>query len=295
MAGPAARCWASGASGISPAAVPRSTIWRWPRRRHTSSSRRPRGQKVLATGVYGTKLVGIEGNYDDVNRLCTELCAERDWAFVNIDLRPDYAEGSKTLALESPSGSAGSCPTAASCRSPPARCSRKSPPAQEWTELGLIENPARPLPRMNSAQAQGCSPVASAFADGHDVSPGQAGHDRQVERPGRSPGRGHNSRPGGRPTALRRRVGMAVVELARAGGLPSLARPDPMGRRRPGCVCSGRALDAGRDGSRRAWRLRSTDGGTGALAGIGVRLSSTPPGSSFLRAAGGLLRRPRWI
>ena len=57
-------------------------------------------QKILATGVYGTNLVGVEGSYDDVNRLCTELCAERDWAFVNINLRPYYAEGSKTLAFE---------------------------------------------------------------------------------------------------------------------------------------------------------------------------------------------------
>jgi hypothetical protein len=57
-------------------------------------------QKVLATGVYGTRLVGVNGNYDDVNRLCTELCAERDWAFVNINLRPYYAEGSKTIAFE---------------------------------------------------------------------------------------------------------------------------------------------------------------------------------------------------
>ncbi len=50
--------------------------------------------------MYGTNLVGVRGNYDDVNRLCTELCAERDWAFVNINLRPYYAEGSKTLAFE---------------------------------------------------------------------------------------------------------------------------------------------------------------------------------------------------
>ena len=56
-------------------------------------------QKVLATGVYGTKLVAVRGNYDDVNRLCTELSGERDWAFVNVNLRPYYAEGSKTLAL----------------------------------------------------------------------------------------------------------------------------------------------------------------------------------------------------
>ncbi len=57
-------------------------------------------QKLLATGVYGTELVGVEGNYDDVNRLCTELCETRPWAFVNVNLRPYYSEGSKTLAYE---------------------------------------------------------------------------------------------------------------------------------------------------------------------------------------------------
>ena len=57
-------------------------------------------QKILATGVYGTNLVKIRGNYDDVNRLCTELSGERDWAFVNVNMRPYYAEGSKTLAYE---------------------------------------------------------------------------------------------------------------------------------------------------------------------------------------------------
>ena len=57
-------------------------------------------QKILATGVYGTNLVAVRGNYDDVNRLCTELSGEHDWAFVNINMRPYYAEGSKTLAFE---------------------------------------------------------------------------------------------------------------------------------------------------------------------------------------------------
>src|SRR3979490_2445567 len=57
-------------------------------------------QKILATGVYGTKLVKVQGTYDDVNRLCTELSGERDWAFVNVNLRPYYSEGSKTLAYE---------------------------------------------------------------------------------------------------------------------------------------------------------------------------------------------------
>ncbi len=57
-------------------------------------------QKLLATGVYGTNLVGVRGNYDDVNRLCTQLAETHPWAFVNVNLRPYYAEGSKTLAYE---------------------------------------------------------------------------------------------------------------------------------------------------------------------------------------------------
>ncbi len=57
-------------------------------------------QKILATGVYGTHVVAVRGNYDAVNRLCTELSGERDWAFVNVNMRPYYAEGSKTLAYE---------------------------------------------------------------------------------------------------------------------------------------------------------------------------------------------------
>src|SRR3954467_11968321 len=58
-------------------------------------------EKILATGAYGTNVVGVQGNYDDVNRLCTELSGDRDaWAFVNINMRPYYAEGSKTLAYE---------------------------------------------------------------------------------------------------------------------------------------------------------------------------------------------------
>ncbi|MHB8532056.1 MAG: threonine synthase [Solirubrobacteraceae bacterium] len=127
-------------------------------------------QKVLATGVYGTRLVGVKGNYDDVNRLCTELCAERDWAFVNINLRPYYAEGSKTLAFEIAEQLGWRLPDR--CVVPVASGSLFTKIAkgfQEWSELGLIEDPSSPLPKMNGAQAEGCSPVASAYAAGHDV------------------------------------------------------------------------------------------------------------------------------
>ncbi len=127
-------------------------------------------QKVLATGVYGTRLVGVKGNYDDVNRLCTELCAERDWAFVNINLRPYYAEGSKTLAFEIAEQLGWRMPDR--CVVPIASGSLFTKIAkgfQEWNQLGLLEDPSRPLPKMNGAQAEGCSPVASAYAAGRDV------------------------------------------------------------------------------------------------------------------------------
>jgi threonine synthase len=130
-------------------------------------------QKVLATGIYGTKVVAVEGNYDDVNRLCTELCAEREWAFVNINLRPYYAEGSKTLAFEIAEQLGWELPDR--CVVPVASGSLFTKIAKgfdEFRELGLLDGAdgsAPQLPRMNGAQADGCSPVATAFAEGHDV------------------------------------------------------------------------------------------------------------------------------
>jgi threonine synthase len=124
-------------------------------------------QKILATGVYGTKLVAVNGTYDDVNRLCTELSAEREWAFVNVNLRPYYAEGSKTLAFEIAEQLGWELPDR--CVIPVASGSLFTKIAkgfQEWRELGLLGGE---LPRMNGAQADGCSPVASAFAAGHEV------------------------------------------------------------------------------------------------------------------------------
>ena len=56
--------------------------------------------KVVTTAVYGGTLVAVDGNYDDVNRLCAELASTYEWAFVNVNMRPFYAEGSKTLAYE---------------------------------------------------------------------------------------------------------------------------------------------------------------------------------------------------
>jgi threonine synthase len=125
-------------------------------------------QKVLATGIYGTRLVSVNGTYDDVNRLCTELSAEHeDWAFVNVNLRPYYAEGSKTLAYETAEQLGWETPDRVVV--PIASGSLFTKVArgfEEWLELGLI---AGAVPTMHGAQAAGCSPVAQAFEAGHDV------------------------------------------------------------------------------------------------------------------------------
>ncbi len=124
-------------------------------------------QKVLATGVYGTRLVGVKGNYDDVNRLCTELCAERDWAFVNINLRPYYAEGSKTIGFEIVEQLGWELPDRFVV--PVASGSLFTKIAKglsEWRELGLVDGE---LPKMSGAQADGCAPVATAFREGHET------------------------------------------------------------------------------------------------------------------------------
>jgi threonine synthase len=123
-------------------------------------------QKVLATGVYGTNLVAVRGNYDDVNRLCTELSGEYEWAFVNINMRPYYAEGSKTLAFETMEQLGFELPDRVIA--PIASGSLFTKIArgfEEWLELGLVEGH---LPTFNGAQAAGCSPVATAFEAGHD-------------------------------------------------------------------------------------------------------------------------------
>ncbi len=123
-------------------------------------------QKILATGIYGTNVVAVRGNYDDVNRLCTELSGEHDWAFVNINMRPYYAEGSKTLAYETAEQLGFELPDRV--LAPIASGSLFTKLARgfaEWIDVGLLEGE---LPTFNGAQATGCSPVATAFAGGQD-------------------------------------------------------------------------------------------------------------------------------
>ena len=124
-------------------------------------------EKLLATGIYGGNLIGVRGNYDDVNRLCTELAQEKPWAFVNVNLRPYYSEGSKTLAYETVEQLGWSLPDRVVC--PIASGSlftRIGRGFREWIELGLVEGE---MPVFTGAQAVGCSPVATAFANGDET------------------------------------------------------------------------------------------------------------------------------
>jgi threonine synthase len=125
-------------------------------------------EKILATGAYGTNIVAIRGNYDAVNRLCTEVSGEREgWAFVNVNVRPYYAEGSKTLAYETAEQLGWEIPDRVVA--PIASGSLFTKVArgfQDFVDAGLVRGE---IPVMHGAQADGCSPVAQAFAAGTDV------------------------------------------------------------------------------------------------------------------------------
>jgi threonine synthase len=127
--------------------------------------------KVVTTSVFGGNVISVAGNYDDVNRLCGELAADReDWAFVNVNLRPYYAEGSKTLAFEVAEQLGWQLPDHVVV--PVASGAQLVKIAKGFGELalvGLLGTHEAPAVRMSGAQADGCSPVASAFAAGADV------------------------------------------------------------------------------------------------------------------------------
>jgi threonine synthase len=124
--------------------------------------------KVVTTAVYGGQLIAVEGNYDDVNRLCAELTSEHPtWAFVNVNVRTYYAEGSKTLAYEVAEQLGWQAPDHVVV--PIASGSQLVKIGKGFKELhkvGLLDD--EPSVRISGAQAAGCSPVATAFASGVD-------------------------------------------------------------------------------------------------------------------------------
>ena len=124
-------------------------------------------QKIIASAVYDTTLIAIEGNYDDVNKLASEIAAEEEgWAFVNVNVRPYYAEGSKTLAFEIAEQLGWRLPDQIVI--PVASGSQLTKIDKGFAELiklGLVED--KPV-KIFGAQATGCSPIAQAYRAGHD-------------------------------------------------------------------------------------------------------------------------------
>ena len=123
--------------------------------------------KVVTTAVYGGTLVAVDGNYDDVNRLCAELSSEQAaWAFVNVNVRTYYAEGSKTLAFEVAEQLGWQAPDHVVV--PIASGSQLVKIAKGFKELGQVGLIEEKAVRISGAQADGCSPVATAFREGHE-------------------------------------------------------------------------------------------------------------------------------
>jgi threonine synthase len=125
-------------------------------------------QKILTTAVYGGTFVTVEGTYDDVNRLASELAGEHeDWAFVNVNVRPYYGEGSKTLGFEVAEQLGWRLPEQLVIPvASGAQLTKIDKGFRELGQLGLVE----PTPyRIFGAQATGCSPVSQAWKAGHDA------------------------------------------------------------------------------------------------------------------------------
>jgi len=125
-------------------------------------------QKIVATAVYGGTMVAVDGTYDDVNRLASELADEReDWAFVNVNVRPYYAEGSKTIGYEIAEQLGWRLPAQIVVPvASGAQLVKIDKAFRELISLGLVEDSPY---RVFGAQASGCAPVAAAFRAGHDV------------------------------------------------------------------------------------------------------------------------------
>jgi threonine synthase len=124
--------------------------------------------KVLTTAVYGGTLIAVKGNYDDVNRLASEIAGEEaGWAFVNVNVRPFYSEGSKTLGFEVAEQLGWRLPRQVVIPvASGAQLTKVDKGFAELVALGLVEDSPY---RIFGAQATGCSPVANAFKAGHDV------------------------------------------------------------------------------------------------------------------------------
>ncbi|HSQ00707.1 MAG TPA: threonine synthase [Candidatus Dormibacteraeota bacterium] len=123
--------------------------------------------KIIGSAIYGPHTVAIRGNYDDVNRLCSEIADKYRWAFVNINIRPYYTEGAKTYGFEVAEQLGWTfpkhivVPTAGGTILP-----KIGKAFSELQDIGLVD---APLPKIYSAQAAGCAPVVHAMHRGTDL------------------------------------------------------------------------------------------------------------------------------
>jgi len=117
--------------------------------------------KIIATSIYGARVIAVRGNYDDVNRLCTDLAERYPWAFVNVNLRPFYGEGSKTFGYEIAEQLGWRAPAAIVVPMAGGSLITKIHKGlKELEQLGLLEEEVRT--RLFGAQAEGCNPITSA-------------------------------------------------------------------------------------------------------------------------------------
>jgi threonine synthase len=124
--------------------------------------------KLITTAVFGGHLIAVDGSYDDVNRLCAELASEfPSWAFVNVNVRPYYSEGSKTLAFEVAEQLGWELPDHVVVPvASGSQLTKIDKGFRELAALGLVDGDSEV--RISGAQAAGCSPVATAFIEGSD-------------------------------------------------------------------------------------------------------------------------------
>src|SRR6266478_1233008 len=123
--------------------------------------------KILGTSIYGAKVVGVTGTYDEVNRLCTQVAFKYGWGFVNINLRPYYAEGSKTVGCEIAEQLGWRIPQHVVC--PMAGGALIGKIHKAFTELGKVGLVEGGSCAMHGAQATGCNPISDMVKTGRDT------------------------------------------------------------------------------------------------------------------------------
>ena len=122
--------------------------------------------KIVNSLVYGANVIGIKGHYDEVNRLCAEIAGKYGWAFVNVNMRPYYAEGSKSMGFEIQEQLGWKIPRhTVVCMASGSLLTKIHKSYQEFSKLGLVEDARW---RIHGAQATGCSPITTAQKAGLD-------------------------------------------------------------------------------------------------------------------------------